>query len=148
MQVKTQWTMNTMTSFKTYSELLQFNSFEERFKYLVLKGNVGESTFGFDRYINQQFYTSREWKNVRRKVILRDEGCDLGVFGYEINDTLVVHHINPMISSDIVHDESWIFDPEFLITTSKDTHNAIHYGRELKPRAVFTPRLHGDTNLW
>jgi len=137
-----------METFKTYSELLKFKTFDERFNYLVLKGSIGEITFGFDRYINQQFYTSKEWKTVRQHVILRDKGCDLGVLDYEINGVLVVHHINPMVSDDIVHNESWIFDPEFLITTSKETHNAIHYGGDLVLKTIYAPRSRGDTDLW
>jgi hypothetical protein len=140
--------MNMTETFKTYSELLKFKTFDERFNYLVLKGNIGEITFGFDRYINQQFYTSKEWKTVRQHVILRDKGCDLGILDYEINDILIVHHINPMVSDDIVHNESWIFDPEFLITTSKKTHNAIHYGGDLVLKTTYAPRSRGDTDLW
>lgn len=137
-----------MTKIKTYSDLIKFKTFEERFDYLNLNGHVGETTFGFDRYINQSFYTSNEWRNIRRQVILRDEGCDLGVIGHEITGMLVVHHINPMVSDDIIHEESWIFDPEFLITTAKETHNAIHYGNGIKPKALFVARVIGDTNLW
>lgn len=133
---------------KCYSELIQIESFEDRYEYLKLGGSVGRSTFGFDRYINQGFYTSSEWRGVRRHVILRDNGCDLGVLGYEIHVELLVHHIHPMTSDDIIHGEPWIFDPEFLITTSHNTHNAIHYGdRSLLPRP-FRERVIGDTKLW
>jgi len=133
---------------KTYSELKRFDTFEDRFEYLSLFGMVGESTFGFDRYINQKFYTSREWKEVRHHVILRDEGCDLGVFGYEINGGLVIHHINPMVSDDIIHNEDWILNPEYLITTTSETHNAIHYGNKNLIRAKYVERFPGDTKLW
>lgn len=137
-----------MTKIKTYSEVKKFKTFEERFEYLCLFGIVGESTFGFDRYINQKFYNSKEWKDIRHHVILRDEGCDLGIPGYEINGGLVVHHINPMSSDDIVHGEDWIMNPEFLITTAKDTHNAIHYGDMSLIKKPFVERFPGDTRLW
>ena len=133
---------------KTYSELTRFYTFEDRLEYLFLPGMVGESTFGFDRYINQKFYTSKEWKDIREYVIVRDEGCDLGVPGYEINGALVIHHINPMESDDIVHGESWILDPEYLITTTKDTHNAIHYGNRSILKKKYVERFPGDTKLW
>jgi hypothetical protein len=133
---------------KTYSELTRFYTFEDRLEYLFLPGMVGESTFGFDRYINQKFYTSKEWKDIRHYVIVRDEGCDLGIPGYEINGSVVIHHINPMASDDIVHGESWILDPEYLITTTKDTHNAIHYGNRSIIRPKYVERFPGDTKLW
>lgn len=137
-----------MTTTKLYSELSRLRTFEERFEYLRLFGVVGRSTFGFDRYINQQFYRSREWKASRDFVIVRDDGCDLGIFGYEINGELLVHHINPVAVDDIIHGESWIFDPEYLITTTQTTHNAIHYGdASLLPRVV-SARQRGDTKLW
>jgi hypothetical protein len=133
---------------KTYTELSRYSSFEDRFEYLRLHGDVGRATFGFDRYINQQFYRSREWKTSRDVVITRDEGCDLGVPGYEINGELLVHHINPVVVDDIVHGEEWIFDPEFLITTTHTTHNAIHYSdASLLPKIVVA-RQAGDTKLW
>jgi hypothetical protein len=133
---------------KTYTELSRYSSFEDRFEYLRLHGDVGRSTFGFDRYINQQFYRSREWKTSRDVVIVRDEGCDLGVPGHEISGELLVHHINPIVVDDIVHGEEWIFDPEFLITTTHTTHNAIHYSdASLLPRIVVA-RQSGDTKLW
>lgn len=144
---KNQFLMTTMM-IKSYSELNSFSTFEDRFEYLSLLGMVGESTFGFDRYINQKFYTSREWKEVRHHVILRDEGCDLGVYGYEINGGLVIHHINPMSSDDIVHNEEWILNPEYLITTTSETHNAIHYGNKNLIRAKYVERFPGDTKLW
>ena len=133
---------------KRYSELLRYESFEDRFEYLKLGGTVGRSTFGFDRHINQQFYRSREWKDVRDAVIVRDNGCDLGVIGFEIHGELLIHHINPMISDDIVHGESWILDPEYLITTNQTTHNAIHFGDISLIPKPFVPRTPGDTKLW
>lgn len=133
---------------RTYSELRRLETFEDRFDYLELGGNVGESTFGFDRWVNQQFYKSREWTQARNYVIVRDNGCDLGVEGYEIYMDLLVHHMNPMVPENIIHGEDWIVDPEFLITTSLKTHNAIHYGdKSLLPRGPIE-RKAGDTKLW
>lgn len=133
---------------RTYTELARLSTFEDRFRYLSLRGQVGESTFGFDRWINQGFYRSREWRLIRNHVIARDLGCDLGVEGYDIHDRVIVHHMNPMVADDIVHGDDEIVDPEFLISTTHDTHNAIHYGDErLLPRP-FAARGPGDTQLW
>lgn len=133
---------------RTYLELSALETFEERFEYLVLHGEVGSKTFGFDRYINQSFYASSEWKQARRAVIIRDNGCDLGATGHEINGELLVHHINPLTAEDIVGHDDWILNPDFLITTTQATHNAIHYGnRSLLPKP-FIPRTPGDTKLW
>lgn len=133
---------------RTYTGLSRLKSFEERFHYLSLRGAVGESTFGFDRWINQYFYRSREWRDARSFVIARDGGCDLGIVGYEIHFKPVVHHMNPISMDDIQHGQEWIIDPEFLITTSHRTHNAIHYGDEsLLPKGPIT-RKPGDTKLW
>jgi len=133
---------------RTYSELQNLDTFEERFDYLKLDGVIGRSTFGFDRWINQYFYRRREWKSVRDLVIVRDEGCDLGIRGFEVHYGLLVHHMNPITAEDIRHGEEWILDPDFLITTSLRTHNAIHYGNNnLLPRGPIE-RKSGDTNLW
>lgn len=133
---------------KTYSELDRLTTFDERFEYLRLGGGVGRSTFGFDRYINQRFYSSREWKDIRQHVLLRDNGCDLGIFGYEIHVGLLIHHMNPLEPDDIVHKADWILDPEFLITTTHSTHNAIHYSdKKLIPETVVERTLN-DTKLW
>ena len=133
---------------RNYTELEKFDTLEQRFAYLRLNGVVGRDTFGFDRHINQRFYRSREWKNVRDFVIVRDNGCDLGVIGYEIHDSLLIHHMNPMGIQDILHGADWVLDPEYLITTTHSTHNAIHYSDEtLLPRVV-TDRAPGDTKLW
>jgi len=133
---------------RTYTELRHLKSFEERFKYLALRGEVGRSTFGFDRYMNQRFYTSAEWRRIRNLVIVRDNGCDLGIDGYEIHSGLYVHHINPMTSDSLSHRDPTILDPEFLITTTHQTHNAIHFGDEsLLPRPLIERRP-GDTKLW
>lgn len=113
---------------KTYSELIQIPTFEERFKYLSLDGIVGEETYGFDRWVNQQFYKSREWKQIRDLVIVRDSGCDLGILGREIRDRIIVHHMNPILVKDIEKSTSILLDPEYLICTCHDTHEAIHYG--------------------
>lgn len=138
----------TMSKIRTYSDLSRLESFKERYQYLKLTGVVGESTFGFDRWVNQKLYKSWEWKNVRDQVIVRDNGCDLGIPGYEIHSGLLIHHMNPISMEDIIHGEEWILDREYLITTSHRTHNAIHYGDEtLLPRGPVTRRS-GDTTLW
>jgi len=133
---------------RSYRELRRLDTFEERFEYLSLKANVGDSTFGFDRYINQQFYTSKEWRDVRQTVIARDLGCDLGVDGYEIFEKVIIHHMNPMTVDDISHSDSSILDPDNLITTTHNTHNAIHYGDKTLLRQPLVERQVGDTRLW
>lgn len=133
---------------RTYSELETIRTFEDRFRYLSLKGHVGESTFGFDRYINQQFYRSREWKHVRNEVIIRDQGLDLGVEGYDIHGQLLIHHMNPMRALDLVNHRDDILNPEFLITTTHRTHNAIHFGDERQLPRPLASRSPGDTRLW
>jgi hypothetical protein len=133
---------------RTYQELRRHDTFLERFRYLNLVGTVGASTFGFDRWINQKFYRSKQWKDVRNYVISRDEGCDLGLLGYEIHTGLLIHHMNPMTVDDLIHGEAWILNPDYLITTTHDTHNAIHYGDERQLRRPFVPRTAGDTKLW
>lgn len=133
---------------RTYSELSRLETFEERFRYLAIGGYVGRSTFGFDRYLNQQFYTSRQWKMVRHHVIVRDQGCDLGVEGYDIFHRLVIHHMNPMSQDDITQGEAHILDPEVLITTTHRTHNAIHFGDERLLLRKPIERRPGDTKLW
>jgi hypothetical protein len=133
---------------RRYSELVGLRTFDDRFDYLELRGVVGEQTFGFDRWINQRFYTSREWKQARDVVIIRDEGCDLGIPGYEIRTELLVHHMNPISFRDLDEMADWILDPEYLITTCKRTHNALHYGnRGMLPKPVLQ-RQPGDTRLW
>jgi hypothetical protein len=137
-----------MNRIRSYSELRRFDTFDDRFNYLKLNGEVGRSTFGFDRYINQKFYTSYEWEKARQEVIVRDNGCDLGISGYEIHGALLIHHINPMNPDDIIHGEEWIFDPEYLITTTQITHNAIHFGNERLLPKIVTSRHPNDTKLW
>lgn len=139
--------MTTMKN-RSYRELRRLDSFEERFEYLSLRSIVGESTFGFDRYINQNFYTSREWRQVRQLVISRDLGCDLGVEGHEIHDKIIIHHMNPMTSGEIIHQDDSILNPEYLICVTHETHNAIHYGDASLLRKEFVPRRAGDTKLW
>ena len=118
-------------SIKTYSELIQLPTFKERYRYLRLKGQVGRDTFGHDRYINQILYQRHpKWKSARDQVIIRDNGCDLGVEGYEIHGKIIVHHMNPITMDDIENESDFLFDPEFLICTTHSTHNAIHYGDE------------------
>ena len=134
---------------KTYSELLTLSTFEERFDYLVLNGRVGHSTFGHNRYLNQRFYTSREWRKVRNDVIVRDNACDLGIRGRDIFDTIYVHHMNPITVEDFDGD---IFDvilnPEFLISTSFNTHQAITFGDPNNLIKLPRERKRGDTTLW
>ena len=117
-------------SIKRYSELILLPTFEERYKYLQLNGVIGDETFGFDRYINQMFYRSQEWKQVRDYVIVRDNGCDLGIEGHEIRGKILIHHMNPIGIKDIQQVNKFLLDPEYLITTMLSTHNAIHYGDE------------------
>lgn len=144
---KNLWLM-TMTMIRSYSELRRIETFVERFRYLSLRGGVGISTFGFDRHINQKFYGSTQWRHIRRDVILRDMGCDLGVEGHDINSQILIHHMNPMTADDIIHGDPDILNPEYLITTTKVTHNAIHYGDErLLPKPI-VERRRGDTKLW
>ena len=133
---------------RSYSELCRHTTFEERFSYLSLPGEVGKATFGFDRWINQEFYRSREWQQVRDLVIVRDEACDLGVPGYVIHSRLMVHHMNPITPDDIVRGAECILDPEYLITTMHRTHNAIHFGDESLLRLAPVERRPGDTKLW
>lgn len=137
-----------MTRSRTYSQLDRLPTFEERFDYLVLNGVVGQSTFGFDRWVNQYFYTSRAWRDARDVVILRDNGCDLGVPGYEIGHELLVHHMNPVTAEDLESGKDWILDPEFLVTTCYRTHNAIHFGDATLLRKPHVDRTPGDTSLW
>lgn len=133
---------------RCYSELSQLGTFEDRFDYLSLKGEVGRETFGSDRWINQRFYTSREWRRLRDVVIIRDNSCDLGVDGRDIHVKLIVHHMNPLTEEDIIHGTQYALDPEYLICTTHDTHNAIHYGDSSLLATPYIPRSPGDTKLW
>lgn len=136
-----------MTMNKTYSELMKLETYEERFEYLKLSGAVGRETFGFDRYLNQAFYTSPEWKKARDTVIVRDNGCDLGVEGYEIRQKPIIHHMNPITKEQVENRDPIIFDPENLITCTHRTHNAIHYG-DSSQLPITKERRPGDTKLW
>lgn len=137
-----------MMMIRTYSELIKLKTFKDRFEYLKLDGIVGEETFGFDRYMNQIFYKSREWTSVRRAVIIRDNGCDLGVEGYEIHGKILIHHMNPINLSDIVHKTDELLNPDYLITTVLSTHNAIHYGDASLLPALPIERRANDTCPW
>lgn len=135
---------------RRYSELIQLHTFEDRFNYLKLHGDVGYDTFGFDRYLNQKFYKSPEWKHVRDIVIVRDHGCDMGLKNCEINGRVIIHHMNPMTIEDLESNPSILLDPEFLICVSQDTHNAIHYGNDdyLNSQNIMEDRKPNDTILW
>lgn len=136
------------TKLRNYRELSRLKTFEERFRYLSLRGSVGDATFGYDRFMNQKFYTSTEWRQLRSLVISRDLGLDLGVENHEIHDRIIIHHMNPMVVDDIKHGNDDILNPDYLITTCHNTHNAIHYGDERLLSKEFVPRQAGDTKLW
>lgn len=133
---------------RKYSELKKLKSFEERFEYLRLDGKIGQDTFGFDRIFNQMFYKSREWKTVRNEVIVRDNGCDLGVEGYEIYGKILIHHMNPISLDDIRNSSDFLMNPEYLISTTLLTHNAIHYGDESLIIKAPIERTKNDTCPW
>lgn len=134
---------------RTYSELSKLKTFRERYEYLKLDGTVGEETFGFDRYINQMFYKSEEWKRIRNYVITRDNGCDLGISDRKIVDSVIlVHHMNPITKEDIINKNEILLDPEYLITTIKPTHDAIHYGDENLLAEDLIVRSKNDTCPW
>lgn len=131
---------------RTYNELMQFRTFDERYDYLKLNGRVADLTFGFDRYINQVFYKSPIWLKRRDDIIVRDLGCDLGLKGYEIYKTIIIHHMNPICVEDIRDRTDYLLNPNYLITTCLNTHNAIHYGKQ-SPN-IITERRRGDTCPW
>ena len=133
---------------RCYSELITYDTFVDRFRYLNLNGIVGKDTFGYDRYLNQILYNLDIWKAVRRKVIIRDNGCDLGIKGREINHSIIVHHMKPITIEDVKNLNPIIFDPEFLISTVLRTHNAIHYGSEEQIQSEFVERKPNDTIPW
>ena len=135
-------------SIKTYSELILLPTFEERFKYLQLNGRVGDDTFGFDRYINQNFYKSAEWKRIRDLVIIRDNGCDLALEGYEIYGRILIHHMNPITVKDVELSTEYLMNPEYLICVTHNTHNAIHYGDEKLINKGPVVRTKNDTCPW
>lgn len=136
---------------KSYEELSKLKTFEERFNYLKLNGRVGSETFGYDRYLNQALYRSYEWRRLRERIIIRDNGCDLGVDGYQIFDDILIHHINPITIEMIDNRDPMIFDEDNLISTSHVTHNGIHYGVIITPNDIprnFVERTPNDTKLW
>lgn len=140
--------MMTTTNIRTYSELIQLPTFEERFDYLRLDGVVGKDTFGFDRYLNQQFYRSSEWKRIRNQVIVRDNGCDLGIDDCGIHGRILIHHMNPISIEDLQRMSDFLMNPEYLICVSHRTHNAIHYGDERLIVTAPIERSQNDTCPW
>lgn len=140
--------MIVMRTIRTYSELIRLPTFEERFRYLKLDGLVGKDTFGFDRYLNQEFYRSKEWKEVRDFVIVRDNGCDLGMDSYEIVGRIYIHHMNPITVNDIIHSSDFLLNPDYLICVSHNTHNAVHYGDEDLLVTAPVERRKNDTCPW
>ena len=137
-----------MKMIRTYSELITFPTFEERYRYLRLEGKVGEDTFGFDRWLNQSFYKDPEWRAIRDKIIIRDNGCDLGIPGREIYSRIIVHHMNPLTKDDILSRSAFLLNPEYLICTVKNTHDAIHYGDEGLLIKAPIERTKNDTCPW
>lgn len=146
---------------RTYTELIQYSSFEDRLGYLMLRGNVGKDTFGFDRYLNQDFYRSIEWKRFRDEIILRDMGCDMALSDFPINDwyvrdgikvrpKIIIHHLNPLVKEDILEHTNALFDPENVVCVSFATHNMIHYGHgdPKKMNPTYVERLPFDTSPW
>ena len=133
---------------KCYSELKKLKTFNERFNYLKLDGVIGEETFGYDRILNQVLYKSKKWREVRNEVLVRDNGNDLGVEGYQISGKAIIHHMNPITVDDVLNEREWVYDPEYLITVSNTTHNAIHYSSEdILPKDPIE-RSKNDTCLW
>ena len=135
-------------SIRTYSELISLPTFEERYQYLRIGGTVGEETFGFDRYLNQAFYKSKEWQSIRNQVIIRDDGCDLGIEGRTIYGRVLIHHMNPITVEDILERSDFLLNPEYLICTYKNTHDAIHYGDEGLLNLDPIERVPNDTCPW
>jgi hypothetical protein len=133
---------------RRYSELKHIETFEERFNYLKLNGSVGKETFGFDRYLNQIFYSSPEWKKIRREVIIRDNGCDLGIADYNIQGQILIHHMNPISKDDIINRSDILLNPEYLVCVSLNTHNAIHYSDESLLSLLPNERSKNDTCPW
>ena len=136
------------TIIRTYSELIRLPTFEERYRYLRLGGSVGKDTFGFDRCLYEQFLRSREWKSIRDYVIVRDNGCDLGVKGHEIYERIIIHHMNPVDINDLIHSSDYLLNPEYMISTIHNTHNAIHYGDASLLIQAPVERTKNDTCPW
>lgn len=135
-------------SIKTFSELIEIPTFEERFEYLKLGGFVGEETFGFDRYLNQNFYRSYEWRQLRNQIIIRDNGCDLACEDRDIFGRVIIHHMNPITTDDLIHNSDFLMNPEYLICTTKQTHDAIHYGDLNSLTQIPKERSPNDTIPW
>lgn len=133
---------------RTYKELCKLKTFEERYEYLRIKSIVGDKTFGYDRYLNQLLYSNPRWKKTRYEVIVRDDGCDLGMEGYRINTKILVHHMNPITIEDVEQDRDHVYDPEYLICTAFGTHNAIHFGNTASLPRVPKERSKNDTCPW
>lgn len=132
---------------KSYSELIQLKTYDERLSYLMLNGKIGDDTFGFDRFLNQKFYSSYEWKRIRNFIIERDNGCNMGLEDYPIFDKILIHHMNPLTQNDIIKSTDFLLNPNYLICVDLQTHNIIHYGFEYK-RETMIERKPGDTKLW
>ena len=139
--------MKTMI-IRTYTELMKLATFEERYKYLKLVAKVGEETFGFERYLNQQFYHSQEWKSLRSQIIIRDNACDLGIPGREMDKGIIIHHMNPITKDDLIHQSDFLLNPEYLISVSKKTHSAIHSGDDTMLFGEMVERSKDDTCPW
>ena len=134
---------------RTYRELIQMPTLKERFRYLKLSGAVGKATFGYDRYLNQNFYRSQDWKRLRNEIIVRDDGCELGLEDHPIAGRIFIHHMNPIVDDDIVNVSDYLMNPEYLICVSHDVHNAIHYGNDDILRVKdYVPRRPNDTCPW
>lgn len=137
-----------MSRTRSYTEMSRYSTFEERFEFLSLKARIGQETFGFERWMNQTFYRSLEWRELRHEIIARDNGCDLGMPGFEIHERIIIHHIVPMTVDDLESGNDLCVDPENLITTTHNTHNAIHWGDRSLLRVAPPERKPGDTQLW
>lgn len=137
-----------MRMIRTYSELITLRTYEERYEYLRLDGVIGADTFGYDRYLNQQFYRTPEWRKLRRNIIIRDNGCDMGLEGYEIQGNIYIHHMNPITKDDILNRSEYLLNPEFLICLSFNTHQAITYGSVDAPVQRPIERSKNDTCPW
>ena len=133
---------------RTYTELIKLKTFEERYRYLKLIAKVGDETFGFDRYLNQQFYHSQDWKSLRAQIILRDNACDLGIPGREMDKGIIIHHMNPITKDDLIHQSDFLLNPDYLICVSKKTHSAIHYGDDTFLFEGVVERSKNDTCPW
>lgn len=136
------------TIIRTYNEMIQLSTFDERFNYLKLGGRVGRETFGFDRYLNQRFYNSKEWKMFRNDIIIRDDGCDLAMKNYDILDEIIIHHLNPIRIDDIINLSDYLLNPNYAVCTHLGTHNAIHYGFEPPISTRLVARCPNDTCPW